>query len=75
LLCYPGFRALNRLGDLRGAAAVCGAALVARVVLLCQLDLSPGYRWTLSWLAVTAALLTFIPFLLVPVVIGLHRHR
>jgi hypothetical protein len=45
------------------------------VVLLWQLDLSPGYRWALSWLAVTATLLTFIPFLLVPIVIGLHRHR
>jgi hypothetical protein len=71
----PRFRALNRLSDLRGAATVCGAALAACVVLLWQLDLSPGYRWALSWLAVTATLLTFIPFLLVPIVIGLHRHR
>jgi hypothetical protein len=69
------FRRLNPVSELKGVAIAFCIALAACLILIWQLNLSIGYRWAFSWLAVAAAEVTFIPCLLVPVVIGLQRHR
>jgi hypothetical protein len=51
------------------------AALGICLAPLWEIDLPAGYRWALSYVAVTATLATFIRFLLVPLLIGLHRRR
>jgi hypothetical protein len=45
------------------------------LTLLSQLHLPFGYRWALSWGLVSLALLTFMPFVLVPILVGMSRHR
>ena len=61
----------------RRQAAGCGFAAAAALGLIAawQLRLSFGYEWALSWLVVTITLLAFIPYLLVPILIDLGRHR
>ena len=75
LALLPRFRRLNPVSELKGVAIAFCIALAACLILIWQLNLSIGYRWAFSWLAVAAAGVTFIPCLLVPVLIGLQRHR
>jgi len=75
LALLPRFRRLNPLSELKGVGIAFCVALAACLILIWQLNLSFGYRWAFSWLACAAAGVTFIPCLLVPVVIGLQRHR
>jgi hypothetical protein len=75
LTLIPPLRRSTSLTALRpvagGFAVVLGLCLLA----VLQLDLSTGYRWALSCVAVTVVVAAFIPVLLLPTLIALHRHR
>ena len=76
-----GLCLLHRYGRLHSLSAIspraAGFAAAAALCLIAawQLRLSFGYEWALSWLVVTITLLAFIPYLLVPILIDLDRHR
>jgi hypothetical protein len=69
------YRSMHPLSAVRGRAAGFAAAAGLCLIAAWQLRLSFGYEWALSWLAVTITLLAFIPYLLVPILIDLDRHR
>lgn len=71
-------RRLKRTHELRAFAKLGGGFGVAGALCLSmvwQLHLPIGYRWSLACLVVVDTLLVFLPLLLVPVLIGLGRHR
>jgi len=75
LCLLPRFRRLDTLRVLNRLASGVGAVAALCLFAVWQLNLAFGYQWALSWLVVAVALLTFIPYLLVPVLVDLNRHR
>jgi len=75
LYLVPRFRRLGTLRVLGRLASSVGAVAVLCLIAVWQLNLAFGYQWALSWLVVAVALLTFIPYLLMPVLVGMGRHR
>jgi len=69
------YRRLHPLSAVSRPAAAFAAAAGLCLIAVWQLRLSFGYEWTLGWLVVADALLMFLPFLLLPVLVDLDRHR
>jgi hypothetical protein len=75
-LCLLGVvRDSLQLDPLKKVAAGYLGLLIVCLTAVWQLDLSVGYRWALLWLVVTLVLTAFLPFLLIPLLVGFHRHR
>jgi hypothetical protein len=68
-------RRTQALGAFAKPATGFGVAAALCLTLVWQLHLPFGYRWSLTCLVATDALLVFLPLLLVPVLIELGRHR
>lgn len=75
LYLLPQFRRATALRRLKPLAVGFLAVTVLGLAVVWQLRVPFGYRWALSWGLVSLALLTFIPFVLVPILVGLSRHR
>jgi len=75
LFLLTQFRRVAAPAALKTLAVTFAAGTILGVALLSQLNLLFAYRWALSWGLVTLALLTFMPFLLVPILVGMSRHR
>jgi hypothetical protein len=75
LCLVPPFRRLGTLHVLDRLASGVGVVAAVCLIAVSQLNLAVGYQWALGWLVVAVALMTFIPYLLVPVLIGMSRHR
>jgi hypothetical protein len=75
LCLLPRFQSLDTLRTLNRPASSVGAGAALCLIAVWQLNLAFGYQWALSWLVVTVALLTLIPYLLMPVLVGMNRHR
>jgi hypothetical protein len=76
VLCLlPRFRRVAELRTLRALAAGFLAVTVLSLAALSRLHLPLGYRWASSSGLLSLALLTFMPLLLVPILVGMSRHR
>ncbi|MEJ0006347.1 MAG: hypothetical protein WDM77_08245 [Steroidobacteraceae bacterium] len=75
LCLLPRYRSLHPLSAVSRLAAGFAAAAGLCLIAVWQLRLSSGYEWALSSLVVTTALLAFIPFLLLPILVDWNRHR
>jgi hypothetical protein len=75
LVLLPYFRRVASLRTLGTWAIGFVAVTVLGLAVLSRLNLAPGYRWALSSGLVSVALLTFMPLLLMPILVGMIRHR
>jgi len=75
LYLLPPFRRVAALSTLRALAVGFLTVTVLGLIGLSQLRLPFGYRWALSSGLVSLALVTFMPFLLVPILVRMSRHR